>query len=374
MAAAKWAEQGENEMQPFNFSQMEKQPRTRHLLIAGLLLALIAGAVAGTACDAGGGPDKQNPEAHTAAGPSSGQSKPGVAYWHVWTDANGVSHQKRCELTAFEFQSISKGAAPSWLDRMSTPGASLLFVVQPVGWVGEWHENPKPQWIVPLSGRWFVETMDGKRVEMGPGDVSFGGDQSTRPDAQGRRGHRSGTVGNQPSINLIVQLEKDPGAGQPCGFATTSGTKAHLGAADTYFVTQTSLGTPFQVDSGRLAQKKGGTAAIRAYAELMVGSHITVNDALEAILKTKAQVSPPTLLRAAYATTISSLDEERGKRFDADYVRGQVNYQHANAALYRYEIEEGTDPDLKAFAQQTLPKIQDHLERALRLEQELNVP
>jgi hypothetical protein len=102
------------------------------------------------------------------------------------------------------------GAAPSWIDRLSTPGATLLVVVQPVGWVGEWHENPKPQWIIPLSGRWFVETMDGKRVEMGIGEVSFGGDQNTKPDAQGRRGHRSGTVGNKPSINLIVQLEKDP--------------------------------------------------------------------------------------------------------------------------------------------------------------------
>ena len=93
---------------------------------------------------------------------------------------------------------------------MLQPGATVLVVVQPVGWVGEWHENPKPQWIVPLSGRWFVETMDGERVEMGPGEVSFGGDQNTKPDAQGRKGHRSGTVGDQPSVNLIVQLEKDP--------------------------------------------------------------------------------------------------------------------------------------------------------------------
>jgi hypothetical protein len=93
-----------------------------------------------------------------------------------------------------------------------------LMVVQPVGWVGEWHENPKPQWIIPLSGRWFVETMDGTRVEMGPGEISFGGDQNTKPDARGRRGHRSGTVGNQPSINLIVQLQSDPSAGRPCGF------------------------------------------------------------------------------------------------------------------------------------------------------------
>jgi hypothetical protein len=146
------------------------------------------------------------------------QKQPTVSYWHVWTDENGVSHQNRCELSAFEFHSISNGAAPSWIDKQSTPGATVLVVVQPVGWVGEWHENPKPQWIIPLSGRWFVETMDGKRVEMGPGEVSFGGDQNTKPDAQGRRGHRSGTVGNQPSINLIVQLDKDPYAGQPCGF------------------------------------------------------------------------------------------------------------------------------------------------------------
>ena len=302
-----------------------------------------------------------------------GKDKPTVAYWHVWTDEKGVSHQNRCEMSAFKLQSISEGAAPSWIDKQSTPGATVLVVVQPVGWVGEWHENPKPQWIIPLSGRWFVETMDGKRVEMGPGEVSFGGDQNTKPDAQGRKGHRSGTVGNQPSVNLIVQLEKDPFAGQPCGAqdSTTNTTKTQLGSVDTYFVTQTSLGTPFQTDSGRIAQKRGGTQAIRSYAELMVGSHIAVNDSLEAIVKRKAQVPPPTLLKAAYATMISTLEDEMGQRFDADYVRGQVNYQKANAALYRYEIDSGSDPDLRAFAQQTLPKIQDHLERALKLEREL---
>ena len=119
---------------------------------------------------------------------AAGQDKPTVSYWHVWTDEKGVSHQKRCQMSAFKFQSISDGAAPSWIDKQSTPGTTVLMVVQPVGWVGEWHENPKPQWIIPLSGRWFVETMDGKRVEMGPGEVSFGGDQNTKADAQGRRG------------------------------------------------------------------------------------------------------------------------------------------------------------------------------------------
>jgi hypothetical protein len=32
----------------------------------------------------------------------------------------------------------------------------------------------------PLSDRWFVESMDGQRVEMGPGEISFGGDQNAK--------------------------------------------------------------------------------------------------------------------------------------------------------------------------------------------------
>lgn len=143
---------------------------------------------------------------------------------------------------------------------------------------------------------------------------------------------------------------------------------ALLGPADTYFVTQTSLGTPFQVDSGRIAETKGTTQAIRSYAELMVSSHIAVNNALLGILKNKAPVPPPTLLKAAYSTMVSTLGHESGETLDLDYVRGQVNYQKGNTTLYQYEIANGTDPDLKAFARETLPKIQDHLARALKLQ------
>jgi putative membrane protein len=143
-----------------------------------------------------------------------------------------------------------------------------------------------------------------------------------------------------------------------------------LGPVDTYFVTQTSLGTPFQVDSGNLAVTKATTQAIRDYAQLMVSSHVAVNNALDAILKKKPAVPPPTLLKAAYSTMISTLEHQGGKAFDTDYVIGQVKYQNANASLYKYEIASGADPDLKDFAKQTLPKIEDHLQRALNLQGE----
>jgi len=131
---------------------------------------------------------------------------PTLPYWHVWTAGDGVSRQTRREIDAFDLRAIAAGAAPQWQHEDKTPAAVINFSVLPAGWIGEWHENPKPQWIVPLSGRWFVETMDRIRVEMGPGELSLGEDQGTRPDAQGRKGHRSGVVGEAPAVLMIVQL------------------------------------------------------------------------------------------------------------------------------------------------------------------------
>lgn len=143
-------------------------------------------------------------------------SPPRVGYWHLWNDAAGVSHQSRCALAAFQQVSMG-GAAPQWNDALERGEATVIFSVQPIGWIGDWHENPAPQWIVPLSGRWFVESMDGQRVEMGPGEVSFGEDQRGVKDAQGRIGHRSGTVGNEPAHLMIVQLHAQP-VGGACHF------------------------------------------------------------------------------------------------------------------------------------------------------------
>ncbi len=145
-------------------------------------------------------------------------TSPTIDYWHVWTDHDGVSHQSRCQIQDFTLKSISPPASPQWLDNLKQVGGTITFTVLPVGWIGSWHENPKPQWIIPLSGCWFVETMDGQRVEMGAGEISFGEDQGTKADAQGHKGHLSGTVGDAPAVLVIVQFEETPTVGQPCRF------------------------------------------------------------------------------------------------------------------------------------------------------------
>ncbi|HUB86078.1 MAG TPA: hypothetical protein VL971_10320 [Rhizomicrobium sp.] len=142
---------------------------------------------------------------------------PNVSYWHLWTDADGISRLTRCAMDKFVLKSMKPPADPQWQGEKTSGAMAMMVTVQPVGWVGTWHENPKPQWIIPLSGRWFVEAMDGTRVEMGPGEISFGGDQNCKAKEE-KRGHRSGTVGEVPAVLMVVQFDDAPAPSVPCVF------------------------------------------------------------------------------------------------------------------------------------------------------------
>jgi len=159
-------------------------------------------------------------------------------------------------------------------------------------------------------------------------------------------------------------------AGMPVASAQTAvppEAPATLNAIDFNFVGQANLGAPFQVDSGRLAETKATSAAIRGYAHLMVTTHIPVVDALNVILQRKNITPSSALLHGAYDAMIFTLKADRSAAFDRNYVNGQVEYQKGNAALFEQEIQNGNDPELKEFARQTLPKIVDHLQRVEKL-------
>ena len=145
------------------------------------------------------------------------ETPPKIPYWHVYVDADGVSRQALFAISDFKLQGIDAKTAPQWNDRLAPSKAGVTFTVLPVGWVGDWHENPRPQWITILTGRWYVETMDGHRVEMGPGETMMGEDQNTR-ERDGRKGHKSGTVGDVPCTMIVVGLDATPTVNQPGRF------------------------------------------------------------------------------------------------------------------------------------------------------------
>lgn len=148
--------------------------------------------------------------------------KPLRSYQHLWTDAQGVSHIARCPVSNFFLKSMSPPAGPQWQDPMPPRTATMMMTVQPAHWNGAWHPDPRPQWIVPLKGRWWVRAMDGTRVEMGPGDILFGEDQNVQPmrdgPYKGKKGHDAGNVGDGEVTLLVIQSDAAPVTNQPCRY------------------------------------------------------------------------------------------------------------------------------------------------------------
>jgi hypothetical protein len=143
-----------------------------------------------------------------------GAAAPALGYVRMSTGTDGASRLDVAAMEGFVAASLGGEAAPIWMRKAAGRPAELWFTVLPVGWTGEWHESPAAQWVTALSGRWWIETADGQRVEMGPGEIHWGADQQTRDG----RGHRSGQAGAIPTVQMMVRFlpegsnGPDPGA------------------------------------------------------------------------------------------------------------------------------------------------------------------
>ena len=135
----------------------------------------------------------------------------GIHFWRMWVNDQGKSCQTLHSLAGHKQSVFAEGAAPLLNALHYSGSAKLITLILMPGFVGEWHENPMPQWIIPLRGRCSFETMDGVVVEMGPGEISFGGDQGTN----NRKGHRSWAVGETTAELLLIQV-LDPPSWNPC--------------------------------------------------------------------------------------------------------------------------------------------------------------
>jgi len=141
-----------------------------------------------------------------------------VVYWHNWTDHAGVSHIARCTLHQLVQHSMADGIAPEWKAKLSPSPAATFLNIEQRGWVGNWHENPKVQWVMPIQGAWTITAMDGHTVTVRPGEIALGEDQNTRIDAAGHKGHLAKNTAIGETIIAIVQLNEQPTVDRPCRF------------------------------------------------------------------------------------------------------------------------------------------------------------
>ena len=127
------------------------------------------------------------------------------------------------------------------------------------------------------------------------------------------------------------------------------------------------------IDAGKLAEKQGSTADVKAFGKQMVTDHSGVNKQATDLAK-KLGVKPednPTSqsLKKGGEENVAKLKKLKGKEFDKAYVDHEVAYhQQVLDAVDKTLIPSAKNEELKALLVKVRPAFVAHLEHAKHLQ------
>jgi putative membrane protein len=138
---------------------------------------------------------------------------------------------------------------------------------------------------------------------------------------------------------------------------------AALSSADREFAMKAASGGMAEVQAAQLAEQRATSPQIKQFAQRMITGHSAANTELQQIAK-QANIALPSLPAGKDAAEEQKLRGLNGAAFDLAYAQGQLQDHRETVELFQKEASSGEDRALKAFAQKTLPILQQHLQMA----------
>lgn len=154
---------------------------------------------------------------------------------------------------------------------------------------------------------------------------------------------------------------------------------ANLGAAaapagmqmDPQQFAETAAGSDlFEIQSGKLAQQKGSSAAVKSFGGMLVDEHTKSSNELKAAAAKVPGIALPMLPPPPLQARIDALEGLQGEAFDRQFIADQIaSHQQTLAALNAYAAS-GTAQPLKEHAARATGVVQKHLNELNQLQQQ----
>lgn len=133
------------------------------------------------------------------------------------------------------------------------------------------------------------------------------------------------------------------------------------------FATQAAVANMFGAQSATLALHKTSAPEIKNFAHRLADEHGRTGSSLRQIVARRSDIALPERPDARHLDTLRDLSAKQGADFDKAYVDAQRAAQQETIALVSAYAQSGSDPELRAFAEKTLPTLQDLERRAQAL-------
>jgi putative membrane protein len=148
--------------------------------------------------------------------------------------------------------------------------------------------------------------------------------------------------------------------------AGASAANSHLSSADRTFVRDAAEGNMAEIADAQVAQGKSSAETTKQLAATIISDHTKANDELKRIADSKGVNLPsgPSLMQKGANARLSATP---AASFDSSYANHEISDHEEDIKAFRKEASSGSDPDLKAYAQEQLPTLEHHLEMAKAL-------
>lgn len=173
---------------------------------------------------------------------------------------------------------------------------------------------------------------------------------------------------NAPGSNPSMQQQMP---NQTPTTQTDTGSNKMMKSSDANFAMKAAQGGMAEVQLGQLAAQKASNPDVKAFGQQMVDDHTKANDQLKSVAA-QENMTLPTTLDAKDQKLMTKLQGLSGPDFDKTYMKAMVKDHKDDIKEFQKEADKGKDPQIKNFASQTLPTLQQHLSKAESVDANVN--
>lgn len=141
-----------------------------------------------------------------------------------------------------------------------------------------------------------------------------------------------------------------------------------VAGSDRAFAAEAAAGSLGEIEAGRYVAARTGDAAVKDYAQQLERDHVAANDELQRIAGGKG-VSLPAAPEGDPAARLERLKSQPPAALEREFVQSfGIDVHNRAIELFERQAKEGQDPELRAYAERTLPRLREHLGMAQQLQ------
>ncbi len=124
-----------------------------------------------------------------------------------------------------------------------------------------------------------------------------------------------------------------------------------LSPRDKEFLKMAAVSNMTEAHLGEMAEGKAAKTGIKDYGQMLVKDHTKDYQELT-VLDSKLGLTIPKGINVRRDKAVEKLADLKGKRFDGQFLREEVQDHERTLAVFKREAQRGQDPDVKAYANQ----------------------